>query len=129
MEKDFDRWHKVKSQLDDTERTTPLLFKTREVWWCSVGLNIGFEIYGKDDFFLRPVLILRKYNKLTFFGLPMTSRRKDSFFRFPLDFEGKRGDVILDQGRTFDAKRLSDRMGKIMPHNFEKIKKAFKDTL
>ena len=38
--KDFDRWNEQKKKLHDGERE--VLFHEREIWWCSLGVNIGF---------------------------------------------------------------------------------------
>lgn len=61
MEKDFDNWTQIKKGLD-TEHKIPF-FNEREIWWCSLGVNIGYEIYGKGYVFSRPVLILKKIKR------------------------------------------------------------------
>ena len=33
-------------------------FKERDIFWVSIGQNIGYEQNGKSDIFSRPVLIL-----------------------------------------------------------------------
>ncbi len=123
MTKNFDDWHILKQALD--RHKTPPLFKEREIWWCSIGVNIGYEIFGKDEQFTRPVLVLRKYSKFTFFGLPLTSSKKDFPSYFPLDFHGKDGSILLDQGRTIDSRRLVRRMGKLNENEAMSIKEAF----
>jgi len=40
-----------------------ILFYEREVWWCITGVNVGVEIAGKHELFLRPVVVIRKFNK------------------------------------------------------------------
>jgi len=125
--KDFSNWNILKQELDDKDNAP--LFKEREIWWCSVGVNVGYEIFGKDEQFTRPVLVLRKFSKFTFFGLPLTSSKKDFPSYFPLDFRGKEGSVLLDQGRTIDARRLVRRMGRLKETEALEIKTAFKDFL
>ncbi len=51
MYKNFMVWHEVKSDIDAKESKT--FFHEREVWWCSLGLNIGFEQDGKGNDFSR----------------------------------------------------------------------------
>jgi mRNA-degrading endonuclease toxin of MazEF toxin-antitoxin module len=104
-------WFEVKLAL--SLREEPPLFKEREIWWGSVGLNIGFEVFGKKELFARPILVIRKYNKYTFLGLPLTSRRKDIPAHYHFDFNNRQGSVLLDQAKTFDARRLSERIGRI----------------
>lgn len=128
MEKDFDSWHQLKTQLDSMEKAP--LFQECEIWWCSVGVNVGYELYGKDDKFVRPVLILRKHSRYTFFGLPLTSKRKPERKEYyPLDFQKQQGSVILDQGRTFDCRRLIKKMGKIADTKVDIIREAFKEII
>lgn len=44
MTKDFDKWNTVKKGVD--RNGLPKLYHTREIWWCSLGVNIGFEQNG-----------------------------------------------------------------------------------
>jgi hypothetical protein len=53
MQKDFPGWHRQKEQLH-AQHQTPT-FQEREIWWCSVGVNIGHEMDGKNQFYNRPV--------------------------------------------------------------------------
>ena len=46
MDKDFTHWHAVKQQLN---QQPPRTFEEREVWWASVGANVGFEQDGKHE--------------------------------------------------------------------------------
>ena len=129
MTKDFDTWNNLKQTLDAKDRQEAPLYRRREIWWCSVGVNVGFEIFGKNENFVRPVIILRKYSPLTFFGLPMTSNRKNIPSHFHFDFRGTAGSILLDQGKTFDARRLVKRMGRVNKNDVQIIKQAFIDYL
>lgn len=129
MTKDFDRWNRTKQKLDILERKNIPPFYEREIWWCSIGLNIGFEIYGKgrDESFSRPVLVLKKHNKFTFYGLPLGSTIKShSLYHFPITTNGRKGSVLLSQGRTFSGNRLLNRMVKITDPEFDAIRKAYR---
>jgi mRNA interferase MazF len=123
MEQYFNQWHKVKKRINKT-RQLPT-FKEREIWWCSIGQNIGFEIYGKGEQFWRPVLILDKHNEFTFLGLPLTSKQKDNRYCFPLDFQNEKVTVLLGQARTFSSKRLSNKMGTLPDPIFDEIKQTY----
>ena len=46
MEKPFDQWNMMKKRLEMRPVATSLFFYEREVWWCSVGINIGVETDG-----------------------------------------------------------------------------------
>ncbi len=128
MGKDFQTWHGIKIELDSSTRLPT--FREREIWWCSIGLNIGYEVFGKGEKFWRPVLVLDKHNRHTFFGLPLGSATKNNNpYYFAMDFKGKSGSVLLSQGRTFSSRRLSNQMGKVTPKQFGAIKTAFKNTI
>jgi len=55
LKKFFD-WTELKIKIHSQERV--FYFREREIWWTSLGLNIGFEQNGKNKRFERPVLIL-----------------------------------------------------------------------
>jgi mRNA-degrading endonuclease toxin of MazEF toxin-antitoxin module len=123
--KDFEGWSTKKQVLD--AKTKIPFFNKWQIWWCSMGVNVGFEIFGKDKLYTRPVVILKKYSRSTFFGLPMTSKRKERDAFYAIDFRNKESSVILDQGRIMDARRLADKMGELPESSFQAVRKAFKD--
>jgi len=116
-------WFEVKAVIS-LEENLPF-FKEREVWWCSVGMNVGYEVFGKKEVFTRPVLVVRKYNKYTFLGLPLTSKRKDIPAHYHLDFNERQGSVLLDQARVFDVRRLKEKIGRLGNVETKKISTAF----
>ena len=52
---------------------------------------------------------------------PMTSRGRDYPTRVPVEFQGKAGQVVLDQIRTVDKSRLVKKLGKIGDATSEKV--------
>lgn len=75
MPKDFDQWNTLKKQIDENKELSG--FSEREVWWCRLGHNIGFEEDGKNLAFSRPILKLRKFNKHFFLRGSVKYPRKD----------------------------------------------------
>ena len=71
MEQYFIDWNNLKYELI-TIKSPPPNFNERDIWWCSIGVNVGYEVNGKNGPFERPVLIIKKYNNDMFFGLPLT---------------------------------------------------------
>ena len=71
MQKDFDSWNDFKKKIE--EKMSAPTFKQQEVLWCSIGLNIGHEENGKNEFFNRPVLVVRKFSKHIFLGVPLST--------------------------------------------------------
>ena len=128
MTKDFNGWNLVKQRIDGTHE--PPLFQEREVWWCSVGVNVGYEIFGKGDIYARPVLIVRKYSPRSFLGIPLTSTpHEGSRYYQPITFQGVNGTALIGQFRIMDSKRLSKVMGKIGKKRFNAIKDAIRNLI
>jgi len=127
MEKDFDKWNNIKKETH-TKQSLPL-FSEREVWWCQLGVNIGSEEDGKGINYLRPVLIVRKFNKNIFYGLPITSKIKNDMFHIVINSGEIQGSVILSQMRLIDAKRLSHLFSKITNNELNDIKKKLKNLI
>ena len=130
--KDFTGWNTFKQGID---RDAPVpTFKEREIWWCSVGINIGHEIDGKNHFYNRPVLVVRKFNTRIFWGVPLTTQVKDNPFYFQLAYKGhekteRKRCVMLSHLRLYDSKRLHDKMGWLSPEEFRAVKDALKALL
>ena len=57
--KDFSGWIVLKEKLHKTRRR-PRTVSEGDIWWCTVGENVGVEINGKGHLFARPVLVLTK---------------------------------------------------------------------
>jgi len=110
--KDFDKWNEVKKYI----HLKPDNFGVheREIWWLSLGVNIGVEIDGKHSSFERPVLVVRKFNRQMVWVLPITSRGKDARFYCKYLFNGREYFVVLTQPRTVSTKRFLRKIG-MMP--------------
>lgn len=127
MEKNFADWHSIKIKLD--ARHEAPTFQEREIWWCAIGVNVGYEIYGKSDIFTRPVLVIRKFSRFTFLGVPLTSKRKDGLYSCHIHFKNEKGSALLDQVRTLDSRRLIERMGYLTDEQFGEIQRRLTTIL
>jgi mRNA interferase MazF len=128
MQKDFDSWNKEKKTLENTGFDT-LAFHEREIWWCSIGINLGDEQDGKNELFERPLLVLKKFNKKICWVLPMTTRPKSGIYYHSLKHDGQIFSVILSQIRLVSVKRFRRLVRKISPHQFELIQNKIIDLL
>lgn len=122
MEDDFLSWHELKSSIDDKKNV--VLFQEQEIWWCSVGKNIGREQDGKNELFERPVLILCKFSHEVFWGIPLSTKNKIGRYYFTFPFKGKIETAVLSQLRVMSHKRLTRKMGKISDNEFKRVKEA-----
>ncbi len=121
--KKFDEWNNLKKDTHKKERN--ILPKIREIWWCSVGVNIGVEEDGKNKHFERPVLVLKVFSRKSFLGIPLTSAGKsESKFYFKIIYNNKEYFVILSQVRLFSTKRLLRKITRIDTDTFSNIKSA-----
>ena len=138
---EFVKWVKVKVRIHISDNTY-LSFKQREIWWANVGLNVGSEQNGKNDNFERPVLVLRKFGQQIFWGLPLTSKKKDSPYRVEIKYKEyyenmagelisaeKDGIIVLNQLKTMSSKRLIRKMGVMAKKDFDVIREKIKDVL
>jgi mRNA interferase MazF len=123
MKKDFEKWHTRKTWVNNEKPR--VFFHERDVWWCSIGSNVGFEQDGKGSQFSRPVLIFKKFNNEVFWALPFTTRNKTGKFYSPANITNLgRQTVVLSQLRLVDAKRLLTKMGTINKEDYVGIQKA-----
>jgi mRNA interferase MazF len=124
MKKDFMRWHEEKSGIHCSGEER-VYFHEREIWWCSLGANVGFEQDGKGERFARPVVVVKKFNKEIFWALPLTTRPKQGRYYFPIDLgDGRARSAILSQLRLLDAKRLKDKFSVLPQDQFLHMKRA-----
>jgi mRNA-degrading endonuclease toxin of MazEF toxin-antitoxin module len=124
MIKRFLEWIKLKEKLHINKHKSPHVTEG-EIWWASLGENIGREINGKNDLFSRPVLIYKKLSRETFLGLPTTSQDRKGTWYVPITYSDFQVTVILAQARVMDTKRLSSRLGQLDESDFMKVENGF----
>lgn len=127
MKKELDSWNLLKKVIDNSSSLPT--FKTREVWWCRIGLNIGHEENGKGSSYSRPVLILKKFNKHIFWGLPLSTKVKMKCYYHQILFNEKQQSIMLSQIRIFGSERLTSKMGKLSFDQFQTIRRALQDMI
>lgn len=133
MHKDYKKWHTKKSDINTLEKRP--FFHEREIWFCYLGANIGFEQDGSEEEFLRPILVLRKFNNEVFWAIPLTKaskphNKKTEKYYYSFSFIHNITSVaILSQIRLIDARRLSRHIGTIAESDFDKLKEKLKALL
>lgn len=119
--KAFDQWNKKKKQADGKEIDRNLFLHEREVWWCSVGVNVGVEIDGKNNDFERPVLLIKKFNGLMFWGIPLTSKAKENPYILRVVHSRGVSYANLSQLRLLSSKRILRKVGVISEKSFLEV--------
>ncbi|MEA3330297.1 MAG: type II toxin-antitoxin system PemK/MazF family toxin [Campylobacterota bacterium] len=120
MSKNFKNWHILKESLHNRKKEQ--YFKERDIFWASIGVHIGYEQDGKGKIFSRPVLVVKKYSKNIFFGVPLSTQIKEGSFFFAFKLNTKQSNALLVQGRVYDIKRLENKIGKISQDDFKELK-------
>jgi len=123
----FNRWNSKKQSLDILKKS--ILFQERDILFISMGKNIGYEQDGKGEDFLRPVLVYKKFNKEQFLGFALTSKKKSGKFYQEISHNNRISYVILSQLKTYSAKRVKYRSGKIDTNHLKKVHKKFIDLV
>ena len=119
--KKFQEWIRLKQELEEQIKIPR--FEEGEIWWCYLGENIGNEECGKGDKFLRPVLVIKKFNHNLFYGLPTTTKIKDNKYYYQTQIKDKQICLMLSQMKTIDAKRLAYRQARMPDSELVVIKK------
>jgi len=114
MDKDFNGWNEKKKILH-IRKNVPF-YHEREIWWCSLGANIGSEQDGTGRNFDRPIVIVRGFNKNVFFAVALTGK-------------GREASAVLSQVRLMDTKRLVRKIGVLDERVFGNLKIALSKAL
>ncbi len=113
----FDSWNEKKQHIQKNLKELPC--QEGEVWWCSLGKNIGTEQNGKNDYFERPILVLNRINHYTIWSLPLSSKSKLDKYRYSI--EEMHAQIVLSQLRTISTKRLLRKITKISDGEFNSV--------
>ena len=106
-------------------KQSDVVFKQGDIWWCSLGMNLGEEIFGKGIKFTRPVLIFRKCTGNSFLGLPLTGQEKQGSWYLGIETKGIKRWAMFNQIRILDKKRLTNKIGTISDADFKRIQTKF----
>ena len=127
MEKDFDKWNSKKKELEKLSKK--FLFRTGDIWWCSIGLNVKAESCGKGEDYQRPVLVLRKLSGENFIGIPLSSRKKEGTWFCEITVHGEKRYALLYQIRMFSINRFQRRLALLDETDLKKVKEKLEALL
>ena len=126
MQHEFDQWNQLKQQLASRDAKAPYVTEG-DIWWFSLGKNVGSEINGKSDQFSRPAVIFKKLAHHLYFVLPTTTQQRTGTWYVPIRHKGKNMTVCLQQARIVDAKRISSKIGTLDDADMERIRNGFRN--
>ena len=122
----FDKWCSIKKNIHKRRRT--VYARKKEIWWCALGHNIGFEQNGKNQYYERPVLVLRRFSKDLVLAVALSSvtkKRNKYYHQYTLD--GNRYAVILSQLKVLSTKRLLRKQGIFPGNDFREVQGKIKN--
>lgn len=128
MIKNFDLWNDSKKFIN--YKNIHKLYSVREIWWCQLGVNIGYEQDGTGNGHERPVVILKGFSKYVCIVIPLTTSTKRNLYHISVgEVDNKKAFAIISQIRLIDTKRLINKLGTLEESLFEFMRKAVKDIL
>ncbi len=126
---EYDKWNEVKKTLSTKKKMVS--FKNRDIFWMSIGKNLGYETFGKGENFVRPVLVFKKFSRNTFLGIPLTTAIKNDIFHYEFNIKNssKINYASLSQIRVFDVSRIGNKLDKMSIQDFHKLKIKLSELL
>lgn len=128
MIKHFIDWIITKIIIDKTQRRD-FIINEGQVFWCSLGENVGDEENGKGYIFRRPVLIFKKFNNNLFWGVPMSTKNKDNKYYVKVTLKNIEQSAMISQLRVLDTKRLDQYIGYISNIDYFKIQNQINNII
>ncbi len=113
----------VKKKLNDLTNRAPHV-NEGDIWWISVGENVGSEIDGKSRIFSRPAIIYKKLAHGFYLIVPTTKKKSGSWY-VTFRHQGVEMCACLHQIRTVDYRRLWSKMGRMDEQERKKVEQGF----
>ena len=124
--KDFANWFSKKAHLDRLVHKPPYVSEG-DIWWASIGENVGSEVNGKSDLFSRPVIVLKKLAHGFYFVIPTSTKDKHGSWYVPYKHQGVSNVACLHQVRAIDYRRILSKLGTLDDTDFARVKNGFND--
>jgi mRNA interferase MazF len=117
----------IKKEIEEISKFVE--FSETEIWWTSIGLNIGDEEDGKNEKYERPVLVIKKFSGKLFVGVPLSTKVKIGKFYVNFKTESFEYSVLLSQAKVMSSKRLIRKINKLSRGRFNLVKKSYIDLI
>ncbi len=125
----YDEWNEKKKLIASNEKTLEIYFREGDIWWCSLGLNIASEAFGKGESFRRPILIIRKLSHNTCLAIPLTSQEKTGTWFAEITIGGEKKWAMLYQIRMIHKKRFQRKIAELDDTDITLVKEKLKALL
>jgi mRNA interferase MazF len=125
----YDEWNEKKKSIAIGEKTSKIYFREGDIWWCSIGLNVASESYGKGEEFRRPILIIKKLSHDTCIAIPLTSKEKVGSWFAEITIGGERKWAMLYQIKMIHKKRFQRKIAELDEKDVALVKEKLKTLL
>lgn len=124
--KRFLEWIGLKEKIHRSKQKVPYVSEG-QIWWASLGENIGAEINGKSKDFTRPIIIFKKLTHSFYLGIPVSTQVKTGTWYVLFKQFGRKMVACLQQIRVIDYRRLHRKLGELDGKDFENIREGFRN--
>jgi len=121
----FDKWNEIKKNIKVKE----IFFHEGDIWNIYNWQNVWFEQNWKWNLFLRPVIIIKKFNNDMFWGVPFTTQEKKWNFFHEYFFNNQINFIIIPQLKLLSKKRLFKKMWVMKKKDFHELKQKTRKFL
>ena len=111
FEKNFDAWNTQKKIIH--QRQPPPYIKDGDIWWCSIGLNVGHEEDGKNEWFERPVCLIRCFRGGLVWVVPFTSHPHSGPYVVRVRFNQRDSWALITHVRLLSTRRLQRKVSHV----------------
>lgn len=122
----FDEWNEEKQRIDGKTHKPPYV-SVGDIWWVSIGQNVGTEMNGKSGRSSRPAVILKKLKYDFYLIAPTTTQEKSGTWYVPIHHNGMMTYVCLHQIRTIDYRRITSKLRTIDETELTAIWRGFQN--
>ena len=78
---------------------------------------------------MRPVVVIRKYNKNLALILPTSTKIKNNPYYHPIKYKNNNYSVLLSQARVIDTKRFKKKVVELSQKDFQSIQIVFVESV
>jgi mRNA interferase MazF len=121
---DFNQWIEKKIVLHNKSHRAPFVSEG-DIWWASIGQNVGSEVNGKSELYSRPVIILKKLSHNFYLVIPTSTKSKEGTWYISYRHKEVDNVACLHQIRTIDYRRILGKVGTLDDADFGRIKSGF----
>lgn len=129
-EKDYKNWMIVKKKIHSktlSSKKHHTRVRRGEVYWASIGENIGHEQDGKGNAYSRPVLVYQVFSYNTVLIIPLTRNGKKDKFHCQLELNNAPSFASHSQVKSCDTIRLgTNKIGRLSKLDFYRLSLRFR---